>query len=537
MGWIKSWISLIGLIHVNSIYPQWNFKTPDSYSNLFGYNPPAYPIMMFYYPISRVYSQGHFHTFCTYPRSLWPIGKFSLAVFAQVFPSSKIYCVFRIFSSVRDNHFPSSMRPFHFLNLLAPSRSGINLGHSEVLYCQVLNSLLILTLFSMENIWNSPAINFVKISVHCVILELPLPNGNSVAVGIIIRNNRGKKLWGAMGPLHGMTEAEAIIWGMHAGAVQALKLGEQKVHFDIDNEDVYDVIRFQDEIVVVDELVEPLSQFNTLHNNHFNNGLTARRLSWVDVEMNRVAEYMATYGLENLKTYVEIPGDKVFGDLQHLMDRDMGLAPPDQMVEAVEVFGLGEVIDGPPPVIPPVPKPLHPLAPPVRPCAPKRAKNLSLGPASPLPAVGRKNLTLNVNLCLNSGLASGMPRPIPNQVNSSSKGKEKVLSGYSFNKDGLMDKEAIRILDSGELIGCSKDFEKNPVDLEAKDSNGRALKDILEDHMLKLSTAKDPASHPFISVELSDSANPLDNSFLFNQDMMDVDQILLEWEKYDVGRA
>ncbi|KAK1401873.1 hypothetical protein POM88_001478 [Heracleum sosnowskyi] len=63
-------------------------------------------------------------------------------------------------------------------------------------------------------------------------------------------------------------------------------------------------------------------------------------------------------------------------------------------------------------------------------------------------------------------------------TSEASKGKEKILTNYAFNSDGLLSQEAIRILDSGELLGISKVFGKPVLDLE-KEIAGVQVKDIL----------------------------------------------------------
>lgn len=55
------------------------------------------------------------------------------------------------------------------------------------------------------------------INVHFVFVEEPLPNGYSNGMGVIIRDSNGIKLWDAMGPMHGMTEVQAVLWDAHAG--------------------------------------------------------------------------------------------------------------------------------------------------------------------------------------------------------------------------------------------------------------------------------------------------------------------------------
>lgn len=62
----------------------------------------------------------------------------------------------------------------------------------------------------------------------------------------------------------------------------------------------------------------------------------------------------------------------------------------------------------------------------------------------------------------------------------SEKVKGKVLAHYAFNNDGLLCKEAIRILDEGSLGRISKVFSKSVIDLDEEISNGIYAKDVLE---------------------------------------------------------
>lgn len=48
----------------------------------------------------------------------------------------------------------------------------------------------------MEYAWTVPIFDYVKINVHCVSREAPLPNGNTNGVGVIIRDSSGSMLWG-----------------------------------------------------------------------------------------------------------------------------------------------------------------------------------------------------------------------------------------------------------------------------------------------------------------------------------------------------
>lgn len=63
----------------------------------------------------------------------------------------------------------------------------------------------------MDNFWNPPDEWFVKVNVHFVSVDNPLDNGNRNGVGVIIRDSDGIKLWGAMGPIHGRAEVQALL--------------------------------------------------------------------------------------------------------------------------------------------------------------------------------------------------------------------------------------------------------------------------------------------------------------------------------------
>lgn len=62
--------------------------------------------------------------------------------------------------------------------------------------------------------------------------------------------------------------------------------------------------------------------------------------------MNQTAEYMARFGMKNVSVFSEAPG--IFGNIQHFLDRDMGLAIP---VEIYPNFGFGNIEEGVPEVI------------------------------------------------------------------------------------------------------------------------------------------------------------------------------------------
>lgn len=77
--------------------------------------------------------------------------------------------------------------------------------------------------------------------------------------------------------------------------------------------EVYDDIRFQEFAFPPQNIEEALRQFNTMFNNHYIEEATARRVSIIPPAMNTTAEYLATYGLNNLTQFVEAP--ELFGNL------------------------------------------------------------------------------------------------------------------------------------------------------------------------------------------------------------------------------
>ena len=136
--------------------------------------------------------------------------------------------------------------------------------------------------------------------------------------------------------MHGMTEGEAILWAFQTGAVQCIEMKKNKVHFETDNHEVFMVLRFQDEIQIAEELQEALTMFNAIYANHFVEEETLRVVSRVPVEQNLAAQYLANYGRDNLSAFREMPGSA--GNLQHFLDRDLGLAIPFQIMDNM---GLG----------------------------------------------------------------------------------------------------------------------------------------------------------------------------------------------------
>lgn len=108
----------------------------------------------------------------------------------------------------------------------------------------------------MDNFWAPPEEWYVKVNVHFAPVDNALANGNTNGVGVIIRDSDGIKLWGAMGPMPGRTEVQALLWGVQSALVHCNNMGRHRVHIESTNRGVYDTIRRQEEQIVADDLQE-----------------------------------------------------------------------------------------------------------------------------------------------------------------------------------------------------------------------------------------------------------------------------------------
>lgn len=56
-----------------------------------------------------------------------------------------------------------------------------------------------------------------------MVSQVPLPNGNTNGIGVVVRNDAGEKLWAAMGLIPCLTEEQAIMDGIQATCIEAQK--------------------------------------------------------------------------------------------------------------------------------------------------------------------------------------------------------------------------------------------------------------------------------------------------------------------------
>ncbi|KAL1806764.1 hypothetical protein ACET3Z_029832 [Daucus carota] len=360
----------------------------------------------------------------------------------------------------------------------------------------------------MEHIWDVPEPGFVKINVHCEIIQAPLANGNAMSIGALIRDSDSEKLWGIMGPVKDASEEQAIMAAVQAACIHCQKMKWDLTHIETTNRDVFEIIRVQEHIILTEEQLESYRLFNTIHANNYKDGVTDRRISCVPEHMNASAKYMAVYGLNNLTCLVEAPG--VFGDLQHYLDRDMGMVLALPNIDILPNFGLGEIEDGPPP-------------------APGKKRkfgfqfgiddhSVPLAFASDCPPISLEcSYVPRYRYWMNK---AGTPQH-DNLGPGSIKGKAKLYHDYSFYKDGTLSEHAINLLENGSLVHISDAFAADVIDLEAPVGMGFFVKDIL---------------HHAVNDTLSDVVNILKGSDVVLQsfakdgvdELMHVDQVLLE---------
>ncbi|WOG86223.1 hypothetical protein DCAR_0205424 [Daucus carota subsp. sativus] len=174
--------------------------------------------------------------------------------------------------------------------------------------------------------------------------------------------------------------------------------------------------------------------------------------------MNSVAVYLADYGMHHLSEVVETTGDSTFGNMQYLLDRDMGMVFTNPEVEVIQDIGLGEVIDSAPPII-------HR----------KRLRNGSFLDS------GVANLYDYHEFGFGSvhGYSHGVAGPSQPVMVGKGKGKNKEYEEFAFWDNGVLSTRAIEILESGALTHYSPAFYDRYLDLEAHVSNGFLVKDIL----------------------------------------------------------
>lgn len=304
----------------------------------------------------------------------------------------------------------------------------------------------------LDQTWEIPREGFFKINVHYVAAPHPLANGNINGVGVIVRNRAGDDIWKATGPMNTLNEEQALMAGIQSACIEAQKRTWDHTHIETTNFQIYETVRAQEHFILEDHQLEAYSLFNTVYANHFEEGSTDRRISCIPAQMNSTAAYLAEYGMNNLTEFAEAQG--LFGDLKYHLDRDMGMVIAAPVHEVMPNFGLGEVIDGPPPK-----STLKRKCPDYDVAVVKLADSI----INQLP----KDTTLRGEASSSSGSMK------------LDKGKAKLYHDYAFCKNGVFTPKALQLIENASLVDFAETFGNVVVDLEYPAGRGIHAKDIL----------------------------------------------------------
>lgn len=125
---------------------------------------------------------------------------------------------------------------------------------------------------------------------------------------------------GSYGPSSRDDRDCALVWGIQAGILAALSLGFHKTHIETDNKEVFDTMRVQEYIFLPPDLEEAFFQFNALFANRYKEAETFRKVSIIPVELNATAQYIATFGIENMIALIILWESAAFFRARHWND-------------------------------------------------------------------------------------------------------------------------------------------------------------------------------------------------------------------------
>ncbi|KAK1396977.1 hypothetical protein POM88_006840 [Heracleum sosnowskyi] len=87
----------------------------------------------------------------------------------------------------------------------------------------------------MERRWTFPKKHFVKVNTHVVNYPNRLPNGNTMGLGVVIRDHRGVVVMMVSGTIRGLTVIDSELWALLIGL---RTLGPLDARFHVVEEDV-----------------------------------------------------------------------------------------------------------------------------------------------------------------------------------------------------------------------------------------------------------------------------------------------------------
>lgn len=116
----------------------------------------------------------------------------------------------------------------------------------------------------MEFIWEAPQDGFVKINVHYVSVEDPLPNGNTNNVAALITNAKGKKLWGLLAQCQTVQRSkQSSRLSRHLASRLSSRNWTYRTLKQLTPQ-VYETIRLQEEIILDENQDDYYGMFSTI---------------------------------------------------------------------------------------------------------------------------------------------------------------------------------------------------------------------------------------------------------------------------------
>lgn len=197
----------------------------------------------------------------------------------------------------------------------------------------------------MDNIWVTPPEEFVKINIFEAVPEFPLANGNTKGICIIIRDHNGFLLWGAMGPVHGLSHYQSQLWTIHKGMNESYTRGRNDMLIVTEHTESFRILKRQSfEEASQEGLVDTVQAINAcnplIHTDHE----PICRIYTISEERNQAARFAAEYGMHHHSGLVNL--DYSFVALRDLLDIDIGRGPHIPPLEVIHDHGDGEIIQG-----------------------------------------------------------------------------------------------------------------------------------------------------------------------------------------------
>lgn len=177
--------------------------------------------------------------------------------------------------------------------------------------------------------WTLPTIDYIKINVHGIFFDEPLPNGNRFGIGIVFRDDRGTIVRMYAGSLDIQERRLNEFYAMHYALRKAFFDDFNLLELESDHPGAHWEWRHSRFDGAVPEYEYIIRQLNTRKEDK--NSIID--VSTVGEECNRLAIYLAHHGVSNWDRMVSI--EVPFGRVKELWYNDMGLGPVGPQFETI----------------------------------------------------------------------------------------------------------------------------------------------------------------------------------------------------------